>query len=179
MLSKLKKNRGKVILKFLLIFSVLFIISKIAPLHPLKVLTAALVWNTLNLLGIHAELVGNHIIYDNTEFIIVTECTGIESILILISILLADDLLKKKKEILIIGVPILYIWNIIRVTISIIIGIEFTHFVLWMVSVLIILGLVGFGYAHSPAQDRKKDTGNRKRNEHRIRKGKSRKRTTR
>ena len=122
--SKKKKSYGPII-RFCVIFFVLLIVITFlysygsgvtAPvIMKLEVLTAIVTGFVLNVLGMTAEVSGKLIFLSNFSIEVIGECTGLFEMLIFLAALIAYPANYKKKLLgFVLGIPFIYIINIIR-----------------------------------------------------------------
>lgn len=111
--------------------------------------TAWLGQQLLRLWGIPAVLEANTIQVPGFTCIIIFECTGIYSVLILVSAILASPASMRRKAVGIAwGVPVVVAANVLRIAVLLIIGkdyteyLEFFHGYLWQVTIILTVVIV-------------------------------------
>ena len=138
-------SRGKLfIVKFSASLAALYLLFHWLNTEVLKEIVAgSSVW-LANAFGAQASVQGSLILADGVSVSIVTACTGLDSIAMLLALVFADDLLSRRNRVLlaVLGSSVLFAWNALRVALSVLSASpEAVHFWLWIVSVLIILAL--------------------------------------
>lgn len=111
--------------------------------------TAWLTQQLLRLWGIRAGLEANSLVVPGFTCVIIFECTGIYSVLILISAILATPAAARSKAIGIAwGVPVVVAVNVVRIAVLLIIGkaytqyLELFHGYLWQVTIILTVVIV-------------------------------------
>jgi archaeosortase B (VPXXXP-CTERM-specific) len=155
--SKAKKSKGYgPIIRFCVIFFVLLVVITLlyssgggpvaTVLMKLEVLTAVITGFLLNLLGLTADVSGKLIFLSNFSIEVIGECTGLFEMLIFLAALIAyPSTLKKKLIGILLGIPFLYVINIIRmVFISVVANwspktFDFLHVYFWQVAMIFII----------------------------------------
>ncbi len=108
----------------------------------LEWLTTRLVSLGLSTLGVIHKVSGVYILANNGVFLINRDCTGIMSISVLVALLFSSDICMEKKVFYsVFGSIFLVVWNIIRITISILGPFQILHFTLWFISTFLIVGI--------------------------------------
>jgi archaeosortase B (VPXXXP-CTERM-specific) len=153
--GKKKKGYGPIIrfcvIFFVLLTAITFLYSYgsgiTAPVvMKLEVLTAIVTGFVLNVVGITAEVSGKLIFMDNFSIEVIGECTGLFEMLIFLAALIAYPANYKKKLLgLILGIPFIYVINIIRMAfISVVANwspktFDFLHVYFWQVAMIFII----------------------------------------
>ena len=125
----------------------LYLLTWIVPINWLQQLVFGLAYSGLVNLGMSVSYTSPLTLSTGFgQFYVGRECTGVLSIALLWSLLIATKGLKNKSKLLFgfLGFVILPIWNGIRVLLSIYLGgpnFETFHFTLWMVSLGLILAV--------------------------------------
>ena len=153
--GKKKKGYGPII-RFCVIFFVLLIVITFlysygsgvtAPVvMKLEVLTAIITGFVLKILGMTAEVSGKLIYMNNFSIEVIGECTGLFEMLIFLAALIAYPANYKKKLLgFLLGIPFIYIINIIRMAfISVVANwspktFDFLHVYFWQVAMIFII----------------------------------------
>ncbi|MGB2698365.1 MAG: exosortase H [Candidatus Zixiibacteriota bacterium] len=162
--SKKKKSKAKTekkkgygpIIRFCVIFFVLLIVITFlysygsgvtAPvIMKLEVLTAIVTGFVLKVVGMTAEVSGKMIYLSNFSVEVIGECTGLFEMLIFLAALIAYPANYKKKLLgCVLGIPFIYIINIIRMAfISVVANwapktFDFLHVYFWQVAMIFII----------------------------------------
>jgi len=162
--SKKKKAKTKVekkkgygsIIRFCVIFFILLIVITFlysygsgvtAPvIMKLEVLTATITGFVLKILGMTADVSGKMIYLSNFSIEVIGECTGLFEMLIFLAALIAYPSNYKKKLLgFVLGIPFIYIINIIRMAfISVVANwspksFDFLHVYFWQVAMIFII----------------------------------------
>ena len=110
--------------------------------------TATLVTHILNLVSICATVEGPLIFMTGLTFDVVSDCTGIFSIIVFCSAIFAYPTQIKHKIIGLAGIPILYIMTIIRIVSTAFVGLyipilfDFVHVVLWQLFLILTIAIL-------------------------------------
>ncbi|HVP35844.1 MAG TPA: exosortase/archaeosortase family protein [Terriglobales bacterium] len=152
-----KSKAYKAILRFVLIFIGLLILIILlftftadkllsAPIVKLEIVTTHLVGLVLNLLGMGANVKQQSLSLPNFSFEVIPECTGLyETFIFLAAILAYPANFKKKLWGALLGIPFIFLVNILRmVTIAIISNyrpetFEILHLYFWQVGLILII----------------------------------------
>lgn len=138
-----------VLLFFIFCFTLNFAYFKIAGEQIIpRSFTASLVALFLNLLGLNAEANGTSVLMNSTSLDVIGECTGIFSIIVYCSVILAYPSGLKEKAIGMIGIPILYGITLIRlISTALVVALMpsmtfFFHDYLWQVFLIVFVVLL-------------------------------------
>jgi archaeosortase B (VPXXXP-CTERM-specific) len=113
-----------------------------------RAFTASIVALCLNCLGLNAGATGTFVLVNGTSFDIIGECTGIFTIIVYTSIILSYPTSLRNKMVGLIGIPILYAFNVIRLISTVLVGVlipsmlDFVHTYLWQVFLIIFVVLL-------------------------------------
>lgn len=159
--SSFFKNRPvfKFILKFLVLLALVGILFSqfISHFHNqmlwLMDLTATLVGNTMSIFSDNVSFGGDKIIFKGFPVEIIDECTGLFEALIFIAAVLAFSTSLKKKLIgITLGVPAIYLFNIMRIIFLLMAGaasqrlFDFMHLYFWQGTLIIMISAVWVGW---------------------------------
>ena len=156
-IKRAERKAKKEIVKFYLIFPLFFLIifflfPFISPyfspqINKLSCWTAGIIGFILDLFGMHPNISGPVVALNNFSITVVGECTGlIEMLIFLAAVMVYPARYKKKIEGLLLGIPLLYIFNIIRMLFIMIISnwnpktFDFMHVYFWQVAGILIIG---------------------------------------
>jgi archaeosortase B (VPXXXP-CTERM-specific) len=154
--TKIKLRTHKAIIKFCVIFFGLLIIltttfpflsDKFNPqLSWLMAVTADLTGLVLRLFGLTVNISGRVVSLSNFSMEVVGECTGLYEMLIFLAAMISYPASYKKKLIgAVLGLPLLYVINIIRMIFIAVIGnwspksFDFMHLYFWQVAMILII----------------------------------------
>ncbi|MFC1786692.1 archaeosortase/exosortase family protein [Halobacteriota archaeon] len=144
----------KEILKTILLFLIICLMLNFAYFFffkeqiPQRSFTASLVAFLLNLFRLPAKANGTFVLMNGFSIDIIGECTGIFSIIVYCSVIFAYPTDIKKKAIGMIGIPILYGINLIRLISTVLVGLfipsllDFFHDYLWQVFLIVFVVLL-------------------------------------
>jgi len=110
--------------------------------------TASVVAFSLSCLGLNAVATGTFVLVNGASFDIIGECTGIFSIIVYTSIILSYPTSVRNKMVGLIGIPILYALNVIRLISTALVGVfipsmlDFVHTYLWQVFLIVFVVLL-------------------------------------
>ena len=110
--------------------------------------TASLVALSLSCLGLNAEATGTFVLTNGASIDVIGECTGIFSIIVYTSVILSYLTSLGNKMIGLIGIPILYAFNLIRLISTALVGVfmpsmlDFIHTYLWQVFLIVFVVLL-------------------------------------
>ncbi|MFH0971886.1 MAG: archaeosortase/exosortase family protein [Candidatus Micrarchaeota archaeon] len=144
----LRKDEWEFLLKFLVAFFSLFILLKITDLTPILNFIGAAENKMLEMVGVKSALEGNLVFIGNSQIEIVPECSGFV-MAILLAALLWSTRIKNGIRIkyLLIFTPLLFIFNLLRLLMTIL-ALAFTpaffdamHIFLWFVDSAIVMGI--------------------------------------
>lgn len=113
-----------------------------------RAFTASLVALFLSFLGLNAEATGTFVLVNGASFDIIGECTGIFTIIVYTSIIHSYPTSLRNKMIGLIGIPILYAFNVIRLISTALVGVfipsmlDFVHTYLWQVFLIVFVVLL-------------------------------------
>jgi archaeosortase B (VPXXXP-CTERM-specific) len=153
---KARLREHKPIVRFCLVFLGLLVILTVAfpflgdefnpQLTWMMVVTAEITGFFLKLLGLGAEVSGRIVLMPNFSIEVVGECTGLYEMLILLSAMIAYPAGWKKKLIGAgLGIPLLYLINIVRMVFISVVGnwspksFEFLHLYFWQVAMILMI----------------------------------------
>lgn len=118
-------------------------------------LTAFVTGGILSLFSDGVTYGGHHVTYDGFPVEIIDECTGLFEMLIYLAAVLSFSTSAKKKLIgAAIGVPAIYVFNIIRITVLLVIGarsraaFDFMHLYMWQITLIIMIASVWVGWLY-------------------------------
>ncbi len=154
--AKEKLRSHKAIIKFCLIFlGLLIILTTSFPflsdafnpqLTWLMVVTADVTGFFLNLLGLSTRVSGRIVSMPNFAIEVVGECTGLYEMLIFLAAMIAYPAGWKKKLIgAALGIPLLYVINVVRMVFITVVGnwspqtFDFMHMYFWQVAMILII----------------------------------------
>jgi exosortase/archaeosortase family protein len=143
----LEKNELSFLAKFLAIFFALFYILKLLDLGFLLRLIANVEFALIKLFGIQATLKNEFIILGPPSSIqIVAECSGLVMIILLAALLWSTEMKNRKRfEALLIFSPLLFLFNIFRLLITILALavlpnlFEIIHIILWFIDSAVVM----------------------------------------
>ena len=148
-LSERKETLKTVSLFLIFCFTLNFLYFKIAGEQIIpREITASLVALLLRLFGLNAEANGTFVLTNGSSIDVIGECTGIFSIIVYTSCILAYPTGLKKKAIGMIGIPILYGITLIRLVSTALVGVfipsmlDFFHTYLWQVFLIVFVVLL-------------------------------------
>ena len=108
--------------------------------------TAWFEWKVCDLVGASVSLDGNLVSLDGFAVRIIEECTGIFEVIIFAAAVLAFPTTWLKKLIgLVLGVPILYAFNVVRILVLLVVGryqpsiFEFMHLYFWQATLILMI----------------------------------------
>lgn len=110
--------------------------------------TAFLVALSLSCLGLNAEATGTFVLVNGASFDIIGECTGIFPIIVYTAVIFSYPTSIRNKMIGLIGIPILYAFNLIRLISVALVGVfipsmlDFVHTYLWQVFLIVFVALL-------------------------------------
>ena len=148
----ISENEG--VLKFILIFLFVSVILEVLFLSIafketfIRETTASIVAFFLNLIGVTASADGNLVLLKTFPLEIVYECVAVHSAIIYAACVLAYPAAARKKAIGMLGVPVLYFIDIIRLVTLGVIGsfypaaFEYVHQYVWQVGTIIFIVIV-------------------------------------
>ena len=117
----------------------------------LKKWTAEITASVSHFFGLEITVQDNLLLLKNTTFEIIQECTGLFAIMIYVSCVLAyPTKLVKKGEGILLGIPLIFLLNIIRMVFLVYIGnhhynlFEYVHSYLWQGTFIIVVILLWF-----------------------------------
>ena len=156
-IKQAKRKAKKEILRFYLLFPLLFLIIFIfysffstyfeAEITMVSSWTAGLLGFILNLFGMNAHTSGPLLNLNKFSISVVAECTGLFEMFIFLAAILAFPANYKKKLLgLLFGIPVLYIFNILRMIGITVLGnwnpktFKFFHLYFWQVAGILIIG---------------------------------------
>lgn len=125
--------------KLLVMFAIMSIVSWGVDFYPFQEITARFSTDSVNLLGLPAEMDGIMITVGEKNFLVSEDCTSWKGLFFLMSLIVATgSTAKKKLEGLAIGLPVLYSLNLLRIVTLIFFTVrygpaayEFIHGFLW------------------------------------------------
>lgn len=96
----------------------------------------------LSVIGINAMVSGNNVIIWNSHpltLLITSECSGIFTLMVFLSLVLATPKLglRKKVSVLSYGIPIIYLANIVRISLAAVFGLNFGEEALFVIHTII------------------------------------------
>jgi len=148
----ISENEG--VLKFILIFLFVSVILEVLFLSIafketfIRETTALIVAFFLNLIGVPALVDGNLVMLNTFPLEIVYECVAVHSAIIYAACVLAYPVLWRKKAVGMLGVPVLYFIDVIRLVTLGVIGsfypaaFEYVHQYVWQVGTIIFIVIV-------------------------------------
>jgi exosortase H (IPTLxxWG-CTERM-specific) len=108
--------------------------------------TAQIEYYSLRLFTSAVSLKGNTISLDGFSVRIIEECTGVYEVIIFAAAVLAFPTTWVKKEIgLLMGIPLLYLFNVVRILVLIVVGryqpgiFEFMHLYFWQATLILMI----------------------------------------
>jgi len=110
--------------------------------------TASLVALFLSFLGLNAGATGTFVLANGASFDIIGECTGIFTIIVYTSVVVSYPTSLRNKTIGLLGIPILYAFNVIRLISTVLVGVfipsmlYFVHTYLWQVFLIVFVVLL-------------------------------------
>jgi len=158
---KEREEAKKYMIKFLTIFTISLIASYIiyyfllkqTVLTPLKKFTAILLSLSLKAIGLHARTHSQFVSVDGFALEIIDECTGVFSMLVYVSAIIAYPSKKEMKMLgILFGIAAIYLFNILRLIVLTITGIklpnafEFVHSYLWQGTFLAIVVFIFYAW---------------------------------
>jgi len=156
-IKRAKRKAKKDIVRFYLIFPLLFLIIVLFYSFALSLFkpqvrwlsswTAGVVGFFLNLFGMNVNTSGPMLALPKFSIMVVAECTGLcEMLIFLVALLAYASNFKKKMMGMLFGIPVLYLFNIIRMIFITVVGnwypktFNFMHLYFWQVVGILIIG---------------------------------------
>jgi archaeosortase B (VPXXXP-CTERM-specific) len=145
------KDAFKTVSSFLILcFTLNFVYFKLAGEQIIpRSFTASLIALFLNLfLGLNAEANGTFVMMNGTSIDVIGECTGIFSIIVYCSVIIAYPTSLRNKSVGLIGIPILYALTLVRLISTALVGVfippllDFFHTYLWQLFLIVFVVLL-------------------------------------
>lgn len=163
--SPSKKRRLSPVTRFVVLFLIFLVIVSVGfsqlftryhdQMLWLMDLTAFVTGGTLSLFLDGVTYSGRYVSYEGFPVEIIDECTGLFEMLIYLAAVLSFSTTIKKKLIgAAIGVPAIYVFNIVRIAVLLLIGaesqaaFEFMHLYLWQITLIIMIATVWVGWLY-------------------------------
>jgi archaeosortase B (VPXXXP-CTERM-specific) len=112
-------------------------------------ITATIAGGTLSVFTDHVEYSGVHVYYHGFSVEIIDECTGLFEMLLYIAAVLSFSTTWRKKLIgLLMGIPAIFLFNLIRITVLLVVGansfqaFKFMHIYFWQVTLIIMIATI-------------------------------------
>ncbi|OFV68263.1 MAG: conserved hypothetical protein, membrane [Candidatus Syntrophoarchaeum caldarius] len=144
--AQLKSEPGKFIISFVIVMTVLYGIFYTFrdEFLVMRVVTAILLGSTLTLIGMDTTVSGDVITTCDLNLKIIDECTAVFSIIVYIAAIIAYPANTRSKIIGVVsGIPVLYGFNILRLVVLALVGVnfpgafDFVHVYLWQTTFII------------------------------------------
>jgi exosortase/archaeosortase family protein len=132
------------LLKFLVIFAMLYALIKVLPLSPLLTLIASFEAQTLAQFGVAAVALGQTVYTANASFLVAPECSGLVMGAMLAALVFSTNV-PHRLRVLAIFVPALFLFNLVRLAVTVYSGaiygqqvLEIVHSGLWFVDAAVV-----------------------------------------
>lgn len=112
-------------------------------------ITATIAGSTLSIFADNVDYSGVHVYYHGFNVEIIDECTGLFEMLLYVAAVLSFSTTWGKKLIgLLMGIPAIFIFNLIRITVLLVVGansmpaFKFMHIYFWQVTLIIMIATI-------------------------------------
>ena len=166
--SNSKKKRSfklNPVFKFIILFVIILIVlgfsyayitaSHVDKMESFLEFTTTITGGLASIFSSDVNYYSKYITYKGFSVEIIDECTGLLEIVIYLSVVLAFSTTIKKKLIgIAIGIPAIFIFNIIRIFILLFIGansrplFDFMHLYFWQATLILMIGSLWIGWLH-------------------------------
>lgn len=159
------KRRLSPVMKFILLFLLNLVVLGAAYAHltasyhdsivPLMHATAHIVGFVLSVFSSSVSYDGAHCILQGFAVEIIDECTGLLEMVIFLSAVVSFGATGRKKALgLLLGIPAIYMFNLVRIIVLIVVGaywpgaFNFMHIYFWQVTLILMIGSVWVGWLY-------------------------------